>query len=94
MGIWPEHSNATEVNACHRSADESLLISADDSGLLKLYNAPCVVEGAPYRVGTGHCSAVACVRFVAGDQAAVSSGGNVMLMSASVAVGESRMDMV
>lgn len=76
MGIWPEHSNATDVNACHRSADESLLISADDSGLLKLYNAPCVVEGAPYRVGTGHCSAVACVRFVAGDQAAVSSGGN------------------
>ena len=116
MGIFADGADATEANACHRSSDESLLLStpalelqprtsthppsplpsplpspplssrspdpassplwevADDSGGVKLFNCPCVVEEAPYAAGSGHCSSVSGVRFLAGDRAAVSSG--------------------
>ena len=43
--------------------------------MLKLFNAPCVVEDAPYREATGHCSHLACARFLAGDKGAISGGG-------------------
>ena len=76
MGIWPEGANGTDVNACHRSSDAGLLVAGGDDGLLKLFNAPCVVEGAPYVEGTGHCSAITCARFLRGDRTLVSSGGN------------------
>jgi WD40 repeat protein len=75
MGIWPEAANSTDINACHLSDDGDLLLTSDDSGSLKLFNAPCVVEGAPFNEGTGHCSAITCARFLKGDRAAVSSGG-------------------
>lgn len=75
MGIWPEATNTTQINSCHVARDGSLLLTADDAGALKLFNAPCVVEGAPYVMATAHCSGVTCARFLRGDQAAVSSGG-------------------
>ena len=43
--------------------------------MLKLFNAPCVVEDAPYREAIGHCSHLACARFLAGDKGAISGGG-------------------
>ena len=75
MGIFPEGANTTLVNSCHISGDGSALLTADDDGALKLFNAPCVVEGAPYTEGTGHCAGITCARFLRGDQTAVSSGG-------------------
>ena len=75
MGIWPSGADATDVNACHLSADRSLLLTGGDDGVVKLFHAPCVVEAAPFQPGTGHCSALTCVRFLRGDRAAVSSGG-------------------
>jgi WD40 repeat protein len=75
MGIWPEGANATLMNSCHLSRDGASLLTADDTGSVKLFNAPCVVEGAPYAEGRGHSAGVACARFLADDRAAVSSGG-------------------
>ncbi|KAL1499370.1 hypothetical protein AB1Y20_011577 [Prymnesium parvum] len=74
MGIWPDDSDGTDVNAVHRSAGGGLVLTADDFGEVKLFNSPCVVEDAPFHVGTGHSSHVSCVRFLEGDFAAVSAG--------------------
>ena len=76
MGIWPEGADATHINSCHVSGDHSVLLTADDKGSLKLFNAPCVVEGAPYVEGSGHCSGITSARILSGPvAAAVSSGG-------------------
>ena len=81
MGIWPEGVDATHVNSCHVSdgtgggKGAGLVLTGDDNGGLKLFNAPCVVEGAPYVEGYGHCSGITSARFLKGDRAAVSSGG-------------------
>eukprot|EP00854_Cymbomonas_tetramitiformis_P003095 gene3095-3928_t len=57
MGIWPKSmpgekaADGTDCNACARGAfnGEELLVTADDSGLVKLFNYPAVVEHAPFR---------------------------------------------
>jgi len=76
IGIWPDGSDGSDVNAVHRSADGRLILTADDFGTLKLFHCPCVVEDAPYRRATGHCSHLSCARFLLGDELAVSSGGS------------------
>ena len=73
--MWPDGSDGSDVNAAHRSTDGRHLLTADDLGGGKLFNCPCVVEDAPYSLGTGHCSHVTCARFLRGDRAAVSTGG-------------------
>jgi microtubule-associated protein-like 6 len=75
MGIWPDGSDSTDVNACHLAHDGALLLTGGDDGLVKLFNAPCVVEEAPYVHGTGHSAPVTCTRFLKGDRLAVSAGG-------------------
>ena len=75
LGIWPDNSDGSDVNAAHRSADGALMLTADDDGKLKLFQSPCVVEDAPARVATGHCSHLACARFLASDAGAISGGG-------------------
>jgi microtubule-associated protein-like 6 len=76
IGIWPDGSDGSDINAVHRSADGRLLLTADDFGTLKLFHCPCVVEDAPFRPATGHCSHVSCARFLTGDEFAVSVGGS------------------
>ena len=53
----------------------TLLLAAGDDGRLRLFNAPCVVEDAPSRDALGHCSHLACARFLSGDRTIVSAGG-------------------
>lgn len=52
------------------------MVTADDFGGLKLFNFPCVVEGAPSRSYGGHCSHVMSVRFSCDDALCVSGGGH------------------
>jgi microtubule-associated protein-like 6 len=75
MGIWPPCTDATDVNALDRSPDGRLLVTADDKGLVKLFNCPCVVEDAPHRAYRGHSSHVMCVRFSGDGQLVCSAGG-------------------
>lgn len=85
MGIWPNGSDGTDVNAVHvgptsyHPSQPSYVVTADDSGRIKLFNAPCVVEDAPCRSYGGHSSHVSSVRWVGGAQGppcVVSTGGN------------------
>jgi hypothetical protein len=46
LGVWPDGSDGSDVNAAHRSSDGGLVLTADDYGGIKLFNAPCVVEDA------------------------------------------------
>ncbi len=75
MGIWPEYSDGTDVNSVHKSADGKYVVTADDFGKVKVYNAPCVVQHAPSKAYDGHSSHVMNIRFLLGDNRVVSVGG-------------------
>ena len=99
MGIWPNYSDGTDINAAHRSRAGSHIVTADDRGKvhcvfgykrggwkhayslamchlstdfahalaltqIKMFNAPCVVEDAPFKSYSGHSSHVMNVRFL------------------------------
>jgi echinoderm microtubule-associated protein-like 6 len=63
MGIWPDGADGSDVNAVDRDPSGTLLATADDRGLVKLFNYPCIVKDAPHRAYIGHASHVAAVRF-------------------------------
>jgi WD40 repeat protein len=63
VGIWSGAGDASDVNAVDRDLGGDLLVTADDSGQVRLFNYPCVIESAPSRTYRGHSSHVACVRF-------------------------------
>jgi microtubule-associated protein-like 6 len=75
MGIWPDNSNGTDVNAVHMTRREDLVVTCDDFGRVKLFNAPCVVEDAPFREYRGHSSHVMNVRFLTMEETVISCGG-------------------
>ena len=67
LGVWPDGSDGSDINAAHRSNDGQLVLTADDFGGLKLFHAPCAAHLAshtsptiPYLVIT-HASSP-CVR--------------------------------
>ncbi|GMI62848.1 hypothetical protein ScalyP_jg9779 [Parmales sp. scaly parma] len=74
MGIWPDFSDGTDVNALHVNTQGDMCVTADDFGEVKLFNFPCVVEDAAFRAYKGHSSFVNNVSFIAGDNHVVSCG--------------------
>jgi len=75
MGIWPPESDGTDVNSVDRSKSCKYLATADDDGMVKLFNYPVVVDDAPHRAYRGHCSHVMGVRFNKDDSLLCSAGG-------------------
>eukprot|EP00736_Rhodelphis_marinus_P002340 Rmarinus@m.17215 len=75
MGIWPDDSDGTDVNAVARSNSGNYLVTADDFGKVKLFNYPVVVERAPHRTYKGHSSHVMNVIFNKRDTLVISVGG-------------------
>ena len=75
MGIWPEYTDGTDVNAVHLSENRDFLVTGDDFGKVKIFNAPCVVHHAPARTHGGHSSHVMNVRWLLGDRKVISVGG-------------------
>jgi hypothetical protein len=41
-GIWPPGADGSDINSTDRHTDDSVLATADDFGLVKIFNAPCV----------------------------------------------------
>lgn len=77
MGIWPQYSDGTDVNALDVSKDKGVVITAnDDEGLVRLFNYPCVVKSAPCKEYSGHSSHVTNARFLPGGDKVVTVGGN------------------
>tara|TARA_B100000780_G_C21121217_1_gene454213 strand:- start:388 stop:3804 length:3417 start_codon:yes stop_codon:yes gene_type:complete len=75
MGVWPEFTDGTDVNSVHRSSDGKHIVTGDDFGNVKLFNAPCVVHHAPSKTYGGHSSHVMNIRWLLGDKNVVSVGG-------------------
>jgi len=75
MGIWPPYSDGTDVNACDKSPDGHYLLTSDDFGKVRLFNAPVVVQHAPAHTYGGHSSHVMNVRWGLDQSFAVSVGG-------------------
>lgn len=40
VGIWPENADGSDVNTVSRNLDETLLVTGDDWGRVKLYSCP------------------------------------------------------
>ena len=47
MGIWPDASDGTDINALSMSSCGRYIVTADDFGSIKIFAAPSVVEDAP-----------------------------------------------
>lgn len=75
MGIWARDSDGTDVNGLSASPSRGLVVTADDFGLVKLFNYPCVSKDAGFVAGTGHSSHVMNVKFVGPNSATVASVG-------------------
>lgn len=75
MGIWPDYSDGSDINSLQLTKDKRFVVTADDHGKVKLFNAPCVVEDAPALTYSGHSSHVTGVRFLLHDSHVVSIGG-------------------
>ena len=54
MGIWPSGSDGTDVNALDRSKSQKYVATADDLGLVKLFNYPCVMKDPGCRYVAAH----------------------------------------
>ncbi|GMH84733.1 hypothetical protein TrST_g13224 [Triparma strigata] len=74
MGIWPDFSDGTDVNALHVNEHGDIVVTCDDFGEVKLFNFPCVTEDAAFRAYRGHSSFVNNVCFVCGDGHVISCG--------------------
>jgi len=85
QGIWPEFSDGSDVNSVARSNGGNLLATAEDTGLVKVFNYPCVGGGLdrqgrllarPQSVrAAGHSEHVTEVAWTQGDKRLLSSGG-------------------
>ena len=78
MGVWPDGSDGTDVNALHVSHSGTVVATGDDFGKVNLYRYPAIVKEAEHRAARGHSSHVTNVRFLASDAAVVSTGGGEM----------------
>lgn len=43
MGIWPDYSDGTDINAAHRSPCGSYVLTSDDSGKVDALNNTCIL---------------------------------------------------
>ena len=83
QGIWPKCADGTDINALDLNGPPSMndkskktLITADDSGKLKMFRWPCIEKGSPFSVESGHASHVTNVRWNSNNEWVVSTGGN------------------
>ena len=85
QGIWPEESQLDDVNHVSRSYDGSMLVTAEESGLVKVFQFPCVGGGLD-RSGAlrrrpdsirahGHGEKVTQVVWLQNDERIISTGG-------------------
>lgn len=58
MGIWPAHTDGTDINALDVCRGEGhlpdVVVTADDFGRVTVFNYPCVATKAPGRKAYGH----------------------------------------
>ncbi len=77
QGIFEPEADGTDVNGVDRSHNGQWVATADDKGMVKVYNYP-VLENASSKfvLGKGHSSHVTNCRFNADDSYLLTTGGN------------------
>jgi WD40 repeat protein len=86
QGIWPQGSELNDVTSVSRSASGTVLATAEESGLVKLFQFPCVGGGIDYNDGLlhkrpdsvrggGHGGKVTQVQWLNNDSTLISAGG-------------------
>ena len=73
-GIWPKGVDGTHINGVNTSPDGSLIVTADDFGLVSLWNNPCR-PGANPRCYRGHSEHVVRAKFSSSGDRLFSIGG-------------------
>jgi len=78
QGIFPPCADGTDINACERSPDGTVLATGDDFRMVKLFKYPCPVDEAAYQKYTGHSEHITNVSFSRNDRGQkylISTGG-------------------
>lgn len=86
QGIWPQGSELNDVTSVSRASNGLLLATAEESGLVKVYQFPCVGGGIDYKDGllhkrpdsvrgSGHGGKVTQVHWLNNDTTLISAGG-------------------
>lgn len=76
QGIWPPGADGTDINSVDRSPLGTIVATADDFGLVKLFRYPSATEKSDFLEFSGHSSHVTNVRFTASGDNLLSVGGN------------------
>ncbi|XP_013915817.1 PREDICTED: echinoderm microtubule-associated protein-like 5 [Thamnophis sirtalis] len=74
-GIWPKYSDVTDINSVDGNYNNTVLVTGDDFGLVKLFRFPCLKKGAKFRKYVGHSAHVTNVRWSHDFQWVISTGG-------------------
>jgi WD40 repeat protein len=75
MGLWPKGADGTDINGVWRFGDGKHVVSADDSGCLRVLNFPCATRRAPSLAHKAHSSHVSAAKVSWCDQLVASVGG-------------------
>ena len=78
QGIFPPCADGSDINACERSMDGTVLATGDDFRMVKLFKYPCPVDEAAYQKYTGHSEHITNVGFsrnARGQKYLISTGG-------------------
>ncbi|UJR29986.1 hypothetical protein I4U23_017533 [Adineta vaga] len=75
QGIWPPATDITDVNSTDLTKDKQVLATADDFGLVKLFEFPVKGKFAKFKRYTGHSAHVTRVRWTFDDNYLISIGG-------------------
>ncbi|KAH3854417.1 hypothetical protein DPMN_096959 [Dreissena polymorpha] len=74
-GLWPPKCDVTDINAACTTRDMGVIVTADDFGLVKLFNYPAVGKFSKFKRYVGHSAHVTNCRFSSGDKKLVTVGG-------------------